>query len=88
MEHDERYVLENLFEGLDQFDNVAICSALRTPFIQNLENEVTKIIRDLLVKYQPKKGGGGGGSGSNDAGGSGAAATAADDEDDEAGAML
>lgn len=89
VENDERYVLENLFQGIDQFDNVAICSALKTPFIQNLENEVTKIIRDLLVKYQPKKGGGGGGGGNgggNAAGGSSAAA--GDDDDDESGAML
>lgn len=78
VESDERYVLEDLFQGLDQFDNAAICSALKTPFIQNLENEVTKIIRDLLVKYQPKKSSGG----DNDAGAS------TYNDDDEAGAML
>lgn len=80
VESDERYVLEDLFQGLDQFDNAAICSALKTPFIQNLENEITKIIRDLLVKYQPKKGSEN--RGGNDVGASG------HDDDDEAGAML
>lgn len=83
MEHDERYVLDSLFDGFDNFDNAAISSALRTPFIQNLENEITKIIRDLLVKYEPKKGSGGQASDSR-TGGDGQAA----DEDDEAGAML
>lgn len=77
MEHDERYTLENLFAGLDSFDNVAISTALKAPFIQNLENEVTKIIRDLLIKYEPKKT-------STDAKGN----MIEEDFDDEAGAML
>jgi len=78
VEHDERYVLDNLFHGFDNFDNAAIYNALKTPFIQNLENEITKIVRDLLVKYEPKKKNAGENHGE----------VAQQEEDDEAGAML
>lgn len=81
VEHDERYMLDNLFDGLDNFDNEKISAALRAPFVQNLDNETTKIIRDLLIKYEPKKGASaGGGGGGGDSGNQ--------DEDDEAGVML
>lgn len=32
-----------------------ICNSLRTPFIESLDNEIAKIVRDLLVKYDVKK---------------------------------
>ena len=82
VENDERYVLDNLFIGFDNFDNTAISSALKTPFIQNLENEVTKIIRDLLIKYEPKK------SAQVSDSRSDAVVVQDDADDDESGAML
>ena len=67
--------MDNLFAGLDNFDNEKITSALQSPFIQNLDNETTKLVRELLKKYQPKVK-----TGSND--------VTTQEEDDEAGVML
>lgn len=44
--------MDNLFYGLDKFDNAAISAALTAPFFQNLEVEVMKVIRTLLEKYK------------------------------------
>lgn len=74
--NDERWTLDQLFKGLDHFDNDAITSALKSPFFANLDNELVKIIRDLLQKYQPKKSSGDDPTNVDNA------------EDDEAGAVL
>ena len=79
VENDERYTLDNLFHGLDNYDNATIHQALGSPFIGSLDNEITKLVRDLMVKYEPK-------GGKAAEGGSGEADVEEDDE--EAGAML
>lgn len=77
MEQEEVSTINRLLRGLDDFDNLAVYQALSSPFIANLDNEITKIVRDLLVKYKPQKQDGIESSG--DAG---------HIEDDEAGAVL
>ncbi|KAH9419423.1 hypothetical protein DERP_010635 [Dermatophagoides pteronyssinus] len=77
---DECYTLDQLFQGLDQFDNTIIYQSLKSPFLSSMDNEIVKIVRDLLIKYQPKKVDNNNFSNVNDG----------DDnyEDDEAGAVL
>nr|XP_046910798.1 gamma-soluble NSF attachment protein-like [Dermatophagoides farinae] len=77
---DERYTLDQLFQGFDQFDNTTINQALKSPFLSSMDNEIVKIVRDLLLKYQPKTDTGDQYNPSN--------ANNDDDYDDEAGAVL
>lgn len=86
VENEEVYTISSLLKGLDEFDNAAVTRALSSPFISNLDNETTKVVRDLLAKYKPQEqnvnaaagGAGGGGDNAHDDGG----------YDDEAGAVL
>ena len=74
MEDQELYSMTTLLEGFDQMDANAIVSGLNSPFIKSMDNEYTKIARNLQQKYSAKA--------------SDNPKTTEDGDDDEAGAML
>jgi len=68
--------LTTLLDGFDQMDATAIVTGLNSPFIKSLDNEYTKIARNLQQKYAAKLNAN---ESSNPSGGA---------VDEEAGAML
>jgi len=46
--------LTTLLDGFDQMDATAIVTGLNSPFIKSLDNEYTKIARNLQQKYAAK----------------------------------
>ncbi|CAG2107666.1 unnamed protein product [Medioppia subpectinata] len=54
IEDQEIYSLNTMLEGFDQMDANAIVSGLNSPFIKSLDNEYTKIARNLTQKYSAK----------------------------------
>lgn len=55
VEQHELYTMELLLEGFDTSDPGKIVSALRHPFIKSLDNEITKLVRDMTQKYSGKQ---------------------------------
>lgn len=52
VDQQELYTMELLLDGVDTTDAKKVLSALNHPFLKSLDNEVTKLIRDLTKKYK------------------------------------
>jgi len=52
VDQNELYTMELLLDGVDSVDTKKVMSALNHPFLKSLDNEVTKLVRDLIVKYK------------------------------------
>jgi len=75
IEDQEIYYLTTLLDGFDQMDASAIVTGLNSPFIKSLDNEYTKIARNIQQRFAAKLGPNEGSKGESGA-------------DEEAGAML
>lgn len=52
VDQQELYTMELLLDGVDSTDAKKVLSALNHPFLKSLDNEITKLIRDLEKKYK------------------------------------
>ncbi|XP_054164935.1 gamma-soluble NSF attachment protein-like [Oppia nitens] len=75
IEDQEIYYINQILEGFDKMDANAIVNGLNCPFIKSLDNEYTKIARDLQQKFKANLN-------TNES------SKSNEDLDDEAGAML
>lgn len=51
VEEQEQWTLSSLLEAWDSTDSKKIVSALKHPFIKNLDNEITKLVRTIQQKH-------------------------------------
>lgn len=51
VEQNELYTMSQLLDGFDRTDPQKIVSALHSPFLKSLDNEITKLVREMIEKY-------------------------------------
>jgi len=56
VDQQELYSMELLLDGVDTMDSKKVVNALNHPFIKSLDNEITKIVRDITNKYKALEG--------------------------------
>lgn len=66
VDQQELYSMELLLDGVDTTDAKKVISALNHPFIKSLDNEITKLVRDLTIKYKEMQAKDAAGSTAND----------------------